>query len=129
MTIYSGEQTTAVSPQDLIKVVIIQRKEDFIEALESYNLYISKGADPNTHVIKARLISLFLCVQPAMKRTYTDYDHVHKVINWDLRNITEIQDCFNHINTWLDFIEITRIDNKKRYNSLNAEDENKAKGI
>ena len=130
MVDFNNEATIGTPAVDVVRILILQRHSDLIEAWEDYLKKKYSGVQPNKAIVSARLLSLFLQIQPAIKRRYTpkEYEKIEK----ELRGVgteEDIQKQIYFLNEYLDDIKLTRIDTKKPYDKTKVEIENKAKGL
>lgn len=125
MVDFNNESTITTPAADVVKILILQRRNDFLEALEAYNKEKARGIQTDISIVKSRLMSLFLEIQPALRRTYSAEDYEELQVLIDARDEQEIIRAFIAINTWLDDKKLIRIDTRKQYDRTIAENENK----
>lgn len=122
------ENTTVGQPaSEIIKILILQKRNDLIEAVEHYykDKFISNNGDLS--IVRARLISTFTELQAMLKRRLKDeYDELYKIVLTSKTEI-ELMKVIFKINEILDEVNLTRIDNKKVYDRMRVEEENKEK--
>lgn len=117
------------SAEDVIKLHVIARVWNLIEAREQYSIKSAAGNWP-LHYIRARTGSVFDQLQATLKRRLKpeQYDKLIKICRGNSATKDELEYAFDTINTELDIMNITRIDGKKKYDRLRVESENKAQG-
>jgi hypothetical protein len=127
MVDFNADATITTPAADVIKILILQRRNDFIEASESYLKAEFSGTSTEIDILKARLYSLFYELQAALKRHYkpTEYEKIIKNIRSD--DYENIMKAFFKINEWLDYMKLIRVDTKQRYDSTRVEKENTIK--
>jgi len=68
MVDFNGSDTVTRSAADIIRILILQKREAFIDAVEAYNKMRSNGSRPSMGVMKARLVSLCLEIREMIRR-------------------------------------------------------------
>lgn len=129
MVNFNNETTVGIPAADIERVSILQRRHDLIEAYEAYNKSYFSGSAVSISTVKARLISLFLQIQAAIKRRWKEKDYIdfkEKIENAD--EPEEILKIIMAINDELDEMRLTRIDTHTSYNPADTERENEIKG-
>lgn len=128
MVDFNNEVTVGTPAVDVVRILILQRRSDLIEALERYNKQEYQNSTPDISVVRARLVSLFIELQAGLKRRLKvkQYeDLLEKVYAGDKESIYW---CIDYINNYLDEIRLTRLDNKPQVDKTNWEEHNKAYG-
>ena len=130
MVDFNNETTIGTPATDIEKVNILQRRHDFIEAFEFYKKNRLANRTSPLDIIRARLFSLFLQLQAALKRhKKTDYEELKKQCKEADKEETIIE-TFLILNEFIDDpLKISRIDTHKQYDSTSVESENKEKGF
>ena len=130
MVDWDNETTVGTPATDVQRISILQRRYELIEAYEEYVKKKLSGVGASFSIVQARLRSLFIELQAALKRRYKKevYDEM-KLICWK-ESITEeeLVKVLFQINEELDTIQLIKIDTQKVYNSSRVEQENKVKG-
>jgi hypothetical protein len=125
----SDINTVTSAPQDILKLMIFQKKENFIDALEAHNKINSMTGNCPTFEINARLKSLFYMVQGALQRDMNEQKYLDLKEKLDSKNSKDIIEVFEFINVWMDKKGLTRIDTKTPYDGTRVEKENEASHI
>lgn len=128
MVDFNNAATVGIPATDVEKICVLQRRDNMIEAIESTNIKKQLNANPAIHIMKARLYSLFLNLQPALKRNKTKTYEVIEQLCRIPKDYNECMQGFTYLNTYLDEIKITRLDTIKTYDQDDIEAENKMKG-
>jgi len=130
MVNFNSEATVGVPAEDVEKISILQRRYDFIEAVESYNKQVFRKIQPDSSVVRARLMSLFLEVYAMLKRRLEQevFSNVEKICTTG-EEFNEVMSAFLIINNELDVVRLIKIDTRVVYNERNVEEENKIKGF
>lgn len=129
MVDFNNEATISTPATEVIKIEILERRYNLIEAVEAYNKQIASGVQAETGIVKARLLSLFMEVHPALERGFKSKDREELLLLLDSDEFRDLMRGFFIINAWLDKVRLTRIDNKAQYDRTITEEENKATGL
>jgi len=136
MVDFMDGQTVAKPLTDLLKIMILERYDNFIESYESYYRMKFLNKTPRTNDIRSRLLSLFSYIKPAMLSEEDNKHHDTTVKSVEAleiaikdKDVDEIEEAFEIINAWLYKKKITKFDNITRIDYTNIEAENKQKGI
>lgn len=128
MVDFNNETTIGTPAVDIVRVLVLQRRNDFIEALEQYNKQNHAGVDPPTYIVRARLISLYYEIKPMLIRKYKDKEYImilEKSLNEGAMN--EILTVWELINNFLDTIQLTRIDTRQYIDTTSVLSETRSK--
>lgn len=127
MVDFNNDVTVTTPAADVVKILILQRRNDFIEASESYLKAEFSGTNTDIDILKARLFSLFYELQAALKRHYKPQEYDNLISDMRSDDYNKIMKAFFKINEWLDFMKLIRVDTKQRYDSTRVETENTIK--
>lgn len=118
----------SASAIDILRILILQRRNDVIDAIEGYRK-LESHSSPDTTIIRARLFSLFLEIQAMLKRKKKpdEYDELEEDSQSD--DFKKLVETFIVMNVFLDDNRLIRIDTKKIYDSTRVASEDKEKGI
>lgn len=121
--------TIATPPSELVKILILQRRNDVLDAIEGYYKMKCAGAEAPKHVVQARIRSLFLEREASLRRQYSTEDF--KLLETKVfgNSIDESIKAFREIDEYLDRLQITKVDNRQRIDTTNVEAENVGKGL
>ena len=133
MVDFNSEQTVSTPATELVKVLILQRRNDLIDAMEKFNTDLYLGVQGTaTSMVRSRLISLFFEIQPILKRKMTNevYNKLKDTIFFeDDLDSMKIRKAVIELNEFIDEIKITRIDTRKQYDRTIVESQNKEHGL
>ena len=113
MVDFNNEMTITTPAYDILKVLILQRRDGFIESLEAYNRTKSKGVIASTYEVRSRLISLFEEIRSSFLSSETDKEVMEieaKIKNDDIDSIMEV---YHIIDEWLYKKKLTQFDTGK----------------
>ena len=68
MVDFDSGETVGTPASDIVRILLLQRRDYVIEAIEKYYQLKSGGVNHGLGVVRARLRSLFLEMQAALKR-------------------------------------------------------------
>lgn len=128
MVDFNSEITVSTPSADIVKILILQRRSDVFDAYESLQKDDNSGINTNSlAIVKARLYTLFLELQPMLRRKKSsiEYNQLLK----DVKDESKIEEVIFTLNDFIDTMKITRIDNRKEYDSTRAEAHNKVMGF
>lgn len=126
MVDFNNENTITTPAGDVVKILILQRRNDFIEALEAYRKQINTGVASDIYIVQARLYSFFLELSASLYRTMKPEDFDELKLLLESKYYDDLIRAFNIINMWLDEKKLIRLDTKQQYDRRRAEEENKA---
>lgn len=127
MVDFNNDTTIATPVADIIKVLIVQRRNDFLEASEHYFKGFFAGSNPDTNIMKARLYSLYLEIKAMLDRHFSNGEINELVADIKSDEANKLIDAYITMNKLLDDVKLTRVDTKKSYDSTRVEEENTEK--
>jgi len=130
MVNFNNESTITTAPQDIVKIMILERRKYVCDAMEHYFKQEGNGISPSLSLVRSRMIALFYEIQASLKRDKdkNEYEEIKKQI-FESKDIEELQTSLGELNKWFDDKRLTRIDTIKNYDSTNVETENREKGV
>lgn len=126
MVDFNADATVSSSAIDILRILILQRRNDVIDAIETYRK-LEEHSSPDTTIVRSRLFSLFLEIQAMIKRKHKEYDQIKE--SCDSKDFEELLKTFLELNEFLDMNRLTRIDTKNVYDSTRTSSEDKEKGL
>lgn len=135
MVDFNNDNTIGTPATDIIRVLILEKRTNIIEVLENIN---KREASDNydTGVLRARIQSLYWEIEGMLKRKAEkdkDFKDIYSKLITDLfdrkTSLERLQEIFSEINNYLDFIRLTRIDNREQYDRRRVENVNKRSHI
>lgn len=129
MVDFNNETTISTPAVDIVRVLILQKRENVIDAIEDYTKKISLGYSESTNIIKARLNSLFLENEFLFKARLTAEEY--KIVEDSLgsNDIKKLKDSFRLMNRAFYDIKLTKIDTKKEYDNRDIEMDNRENSL
>ena len=128
MVDFNNEMTVSTPATDIVKVLILQRRNDVFDAYELWQKQEESGISGNGRsLVFARIKTLFLELQPMLKRKKNkeEYEQLTK----DISDKNKIEDNIYVLNEFVDELKITKIDSRKIYDSSRAELQNAEKNL
>ena len=129
MVDFNNETTVTRPAADIIRVLILQRRNDVIDSFEFFRKSKANNIQSSTAIIQSRLFALFLELQAAFKRRYKEADYTRLLKRIESSQYADLYDAFLTMNEELDKLKLTQIDTGKVYDSTRVEEENKAKNL
>lgn len=139
MVDFNNESTVATPPGEVVKIVVLERREQVIEALESYHHMEGAGQslEHKRDILRARVMALWYEVQAMVKRKTkaakgTEEDPTYSMVQEAItaaKTEEKLLDAFCWLNEFVDWLGLTVIDSRARYDRTNIEDANIKKGM
>lgn len=152
MVDFNQEGTVATAPSDLLKMLILEKRDSVIMAIVRYNKAKSNGVASYSNEVVSTLVGLWYELKAMLLGSADKKEKVHcfnledktkqgEVIIITLDLISKIEkdllnskyedliSIFNFLNDYLYMKGITKIDLRKNYDSSRASAVNKAKGL
>ena len=114
MVDFNNDVTVGTPAVDIVRVLILQRRNDVIEAFEHYYKQEEVGYDQEVAPIRARLKSLFLEIAAMITRHEGKGAGPEIWKSIESGEVDELLDVFIRLNFLLDDVKLTRIDLKKK---------------
>lgn len=137
MVDFNNEATVSTPPGEVVKIVVLERREQCIEALESYHNVEAANLETGhkLSILKARVMAFWYEVQAMVKRRLakgapgeTTYDEVEEAIN-TAKTEEELVGAYKWLNEFVDSMGLTFIDSRAKYDRTRVEDSNTKKGL
>jgi len=127
---YNEDMTTATSAGDLLKLLLLQKREDVMKHLGNYYGHEARGNEAGrTHDLSGSIKILFLEIEPMMKKTLDEgnYEAIRDMTFSD--DIESQIASFRVVNQFLYDKNLLKIDTKQWYDKRRAESANKNAGL
>lgn len=137
MVDFNNEATVSTPPGEVVKIVVLERREQCIEALESYHNVESANLETGHKVtiLKSRVMAFWYQVQAMVKRRLanvkpgeTTYDEVREAMT-AAKTAEELVGAYEWLNEFVDSMGLTFIDSRAKYDRTRVEDSNTKKGL
>jgi len=129
MVDFDNEATIGTPAVDVVRILILQRRADVFEAWEQYNKDKYSNIQTDLSIVRARLFSLFLELQGGLKRRLPPQEYTTLLYNLNSEKQEDILGVILMLNEYLDSLNLTKIDTKKKYDKTRVEKEHKVKGL
>jgi hypothetical protein len=124
---FNSSETVSTPPDDLLKILILQRREFVIDCFEKYYGLESRGAagTGREFQIRAALRGLFFEISAAMRRDLDpkEFERIKLSLRTE-QPVGALEEAFDGMNDWLDKKKITRVDNRVNVDPSDVEGEN-----
>jgi hypothetical protein len=121
-------------PEFILKLLIIQKREDFHSALDQYTKQKALGQVGDMSKLRARLMSLFFQLRASIYNHYNEVlkkPEVFKQIEQDIRTSKDFETLYKRSCEIEDFLyqkKVIKFDNEKNFAPEDIEGRNKAYG-
>lgn len=126
------DNIVGLAPLNIIKIGIIEARENFILAYEMYAQDEEKGMVPQLSYIVGRLKTWFMKLQAGLKRRLKEYDYLYlkeMIMDNPKLQLNEILDIYYLLNEEMDAMGLTKIDTKEKIEPGRAELSNRHRGL
>lgn len=129
-----AQLTSATPPLDVLKILTLQRRDAVLEAIEGYYKQKDAGSEPPIFFVTSRVRSLFLDLEPMLRRYYDASDESRKRFR-EMERVCFGTDVYASIEMFremceiLDVKKLTKWDNTKIIDTTLVENENEEKGL
>lgn len=126
MVNFEAEQTVAVPASEIVKILILQRRDNALNSIIGYKRALASGSSGNISRVSEDVLALFLEIQSALKRKYKGKEEEYEKLKSFSHSLkfSELYESFQLINDELDKWGLTRIDNRVNYDTRRAIEEN-----
>lgn len=119
MVDFNNDNTIGTPAVDIVRVLVLEKRTNVIEALEAINKRIETNTDYDNNLLKARIQSLYWELEGMFKRKAEkdakykeEFVKMKKDLFAKTASLERLSEIFSEFNTYLDQIRLTRIDNK-----------------
>lgn len=128
MVDFNNENTVTRSAIDIMRVLVLEKREDCLQALKGFNKQDYLQTDPPDSDFRARVSILYEELRSAIERTDSKLSkEIEKLVHYG--DFAELLQGFRLLNKYLDKIKLTRLDINEDYDTTNIEEENERKGL
>ena len=132
MVDFNNETTIATPPGEVIKMVILERREQCIESIEAYYNIESSDIDTShkTARLRACIMALWFELQAMIRRRLTEQEY--EEVESGIRSSKSFQDLitsYEWLNKFVDDLGLTFIDSRAHYDRSRVEESNKRRGL
>ena len=139
MVDFNSDSTVSTPPGDVVKIVVLERREQVIEALEALH-FVDHGQQDTSHkegILRSRIMALWYQLQAMVYRRLakakgTEDDPSYKMVETMIvtaRKQNDMIEAFEWMNCFIDDMGLTFIDSRERYDRTHVEDANTKKRL
>lgn len=123
-----SEMTVGTPRSDILSILILQRRNDVINALEQFNKLGGQEFETGSVVslVRSRLLALFLEIRAPMKKDVGAEAYSDLIRKCSCNDIEKLTEAFMFIDEWLYKKNITKIDSRKHTDPTDLEENNDA---
>lgn len=120
-------------PEFIIKLFILQKREDLHSALDSYFKARCLGQNADSSKLRARILSLFIQIRSSLKNYYfikkmdSDFESMEKRI-LGVKDFDSLYKIISDLEEFLYIKKVIKFDNDLIYDSTRVDVEDKIKG-
>lgn len=133
MVNFNNDTTVGQTAGNLIRLLLIEARYNAFAAFEKYNDDISKGINSSQTIVRARLGTWLLELQPYLDRTTEKLEQEKQKLKAIKENVffgkqnlkyKEILEILEYLNNTSDKLRITRLDTRQVWDTLDIEKDN-----
>ena len=129
MVDFNNESTISIPAADINRVLYIQRHDYVIDALEGYNKLVSDRSRPPISVVKSRVYALWLTVKAWYESNCNKAQVELLKTKVDSNDFKDLEEAFCIIDRFLYDNNLLRLDLKRKYDTTNADEEDRINGL
>jgi len=127
MVDFNNETTISRPADEIVKILILEKREHVFDMLEFHDKKNGSGVDVDVAFVRSRVWALFLHVRATWKRHHPDdYTVLYRLCR--SRKIDDLILAVEKIDDFLDDLQLTRFDNKVKLGG-NIIERNRAHGV
>jgi hypothetical protein len=126
MVDFNTETTLSRNASDIVKILVLEKREDCFLALKGLKKLIFIGGDPSEADFRARLVVFYEEIRSMFIRKKGDDRELEQLLRG---NINDLIIAFRILNSFLDEVNLTKLDTRQKYDATNIELENELKGL
>lgn len=138
MVDFNSANTVSTPPGDVFKIVVLERREQVIEALESYHSIEGSGIElqHKLSIIRSRVLAFWYQIQAMVLRRIGakprkdahTYEEVSRAI-YKAKTFDDLREAYEWMNNFVDEMGLTKIDTRRNYDDYDIEEANELEGI
>ena len=139
MVNFDNDSTVSTPPGDVVKIVVLERREQVIEALEAFYYVDHNHQETSARegILYSRIMALWFQIQAMVYRRLDkakgteedpNYQQIEEMIVKG-KKFDQMVRSFEWMNVFVDDMGLTFIDSRPRYDRRNIEDANEKKGL
>ena len=125
----AGVQSVGMTPYSLIQMQLFTKLETINLCIVDCRTRLShSNRAPPTHRIKSLVYSLFLQLEPMLKRSLDEGEYAKLIYRVNSDKYEQIEKAFRFMNIQLDKAKLTLLDSEREYDGARWQQENEIKG-
>ena len=139
MVDFNNDSTVSTPPGDVVKIVVLERREQVIEALESYHHtdFSKQDTSHKLAILHSRIMALWYQIQAmvyrrTIKAKGTEEDPSYAMIERKVlgaKTQDQMVEVFEWMNCFIDDMGLTFIDSRPRFDRTRVEQTNLRMGL
>jgi hypothetical protein len=129
MVDFNSDSTIGTPLWHTCQVLILEGREEFIQAYKLYLRARGKGVNAPTYEMKASLNALFEQLRDSLQDTFKDGGFEELQVQLGSDKFEDLYSAWNTMSGHLYKKQVTKWDNKKQYDSTRTETENYEVGL
>lgn len=133
MVDFNNEKTIGTPAVDIVRVLILEKRQHVFDAVEAYNKLEYANVDADLAVVRARYVTYYLELQAFVHRRHQPESPVRQAIEKPINATTttkhDIIKGIINLNNELDTINLIKIDTRKAIDTTRVVQEDESKGL
>jgi hypothetical protein len=141
MVDFNSEGTVTTAPADVLKILILEKREYVMEALNNYNVVKFRNMNAKNNYIKAGILTLWfelkaMLLNSVTKREKMSIDNREEVLTKELLDSVykkidsdKWSEAFEFLNSYLYMKGLTKVDTRSHYDKSRVSAINRQKGL
>lgn len=125
----SWAQTVTNSPNIVLQLQILQKREGFIMCVQTQTIRLARNSTLDTAKVRGWLMALYLELYGGLKRDMPASDLQKIEAGLESDELEVLKEAFFVLSVWLDKKKLTRFDTRGGYDRTRVEVENKHHGL
>lgn len=131
MVDFNNEQTVATPSWDVLKILVLEKRENVLLAVEFYlkQKFASRDQEGDLYLIRSRLWTLYYEMEGMLetKKSSEELQKLRALINH--KEGDQVLSAFSNLNRFMYEINLTKLDTKRVYDKTRTERENATKDL
>ena len=141
MVDFNAEGTVATPLSDLLKMLILEKREYVLQSFLEYYKRVFEGKPTRENVVRAGLSTLWQEIKSMLKGSISKKEAVNsveitqevleriKLLIFNKNNINDLEEAFDFISDYLYMKKIIQVDSRASYDGRSVSAVNRAKGL
>lgn len=129
MVNFEDSTTVATPPHDILRILVLQRRDSVLDAIEHYDRALLRSTALPLDLVRARIKALYEDVREPLEKSINKDDLEKIKAALKKKEYDLLYDAWGIISRFLYDKKLTQWDAKVQYDSTRAEYENRLKGL